>query len=131
MQKILLGITLILCFNGIRSFGQSTFTKQEWEIISRNILDEHSDNARLRAEAKADSVQIAALTLAYTFKNEALQEALKAYAEANRIGQDWHKMYTVSEVQAIAYKKAYRKQKFLKWVAVVGIGLVAVGAAVN
>ena len=131
MLKILQGITAILLLSVTPSYGQFTFTRQEWEVISRNILDEHSENARLRAEYLADSLQIAALVLAYTYKSEALNDCQKAYNESNRIGQDWHKMYSVSEVQAGVYRKAYRKQKLLKWLAVAGMGLVCVGVALN
>lgn len=101
------------------------------ERTAKRVLNDLAALDLCTRNSKADSAMIVGLATAYHYKDSALQEAVKAYNESNRIGQDWHKMYSVSEVQAGVYRKAYRKQKLLKWLAVAGMGLVCVGVALN
>lgn len=99
--------------------GQS-FSKSEWEIISLAILDEHAEVIRLRTDAVTDSIAYQDLLTAFYFKDSSLQQSQKATADAQRIGNDFLALGSITEEQLAKAKKDLRKQKALKWL---GFGL--------
>lgn len=97
--------------------------------IAKAVLKDLADLDRLRADYKTDSVVIAKLTLAYTYKNEALQKSIRAGIEADRIAQDYHHLYVISDIEVGLQKKEVKRQTFLKWIGFGVAGLVVILSA--
>lgn len=76
-----------------------------------------------RADAKTDSIEIAELTLAYTYKSKSLVECEQAVALSREITNDTRLQLDQANQRLNNATKEVKKQKFLKWV---GFGLAAI-----
>lgn len=121
MRKILPIITALVLFSVIQSYGQS-FSKSEWDVISKRILDQNAENKMLRSNAKSDSATIAYLLVAHYDKDSTINKL----AEKNvnlliKLSNDTKiirkQIDNIKDCEA-----EVKKQKTLKWG---GIGMAA------
>ncbi len=117
-------------FSWIPLFAQFGYTDDELRTVFRNALGTYAENNRLKAEARADSITIVNLTKSLGAERKATEKAQEATDKAVGIGQTWHSEATLKDTELTQAKKEIKKQKFIKWVAIIAIPVVAVGVAI-
>ena|SRR6478736_4013078 len=122
-------IGVLLFFSATALYSQS-FTPEQWDVISLNILNQYSENVKLRADAETDSITIVNFYASVASLQKALGESEQTISALHRITGDNDALVKVYTEEIKKLKKEIRKQKFLKWS---GLTLAAVFAflAVN
>lgn len=119
---------IILCLSWIPCSGQGTVVLSEG--TARKVLIELAELDMRRVDAKFDSAAIAELTQAYFYKDSALQASSHEAALQARNTQDAQAMYGMKDQDLQLANKEIRKQKRLKWLAIIGMGCLGILAAV-
>ena len=101
--------------NATALYSQYIFTDEQWKVISLNILNEHAENTRLRADAGADSITIANLYAANAALQKALEESDKSLEALRRVIGDDRALIKIYEDEIKRLKKLLRRQKVAKF----------------
>lgn len=117
---------ILLMLNWIQLSGQDSFTKSELSTIFRKALEIDVENIKLKRNAHADSIAIVDLKESLKASNKALEKQQEATRKAVEIGQTFHAEGVLKDQEVTQARREIRKQKVLKWVAIVTIPVVAV-----
>jgi hypothetical protein len=84
------------------------------------------ENDLLKSNAQSDSIALAALTQAYYEQTEALLKCEDGLKLSDELADTVQKLYTIEIGVSNKKDKEIRRQKVIKWVAIVLAGLLAV-----
>ncbi len=99
--------------------------------VGKLILKDLAELDRRRKEAFLDSMSISALNLAYDAKGQALTQARTAIMELEGMRNDDRQLLIIMEADNSKLTKEVRTQKRLKWLAIGGMGIIAILAITN
>lgn len=125
MLKILLVTTLCLS-SGVTALSAQSFSKTEWDKISLGILNMVAENNRLIEDGKADSSSIAKMESARDQLEKAIAECKLAYSYQILLTNDKDALLAQAQKSIKQLTREIRKQKILKWLAMVGMAVVII-----
>ncbi len=94
------------------------------ERVARLVLQDLALLDKMKADARIDSTTIHDLTIAYYYKDSALTASIKATEEADWKAHDYWALNEVSKKRIERQSKEIRKQRRLKWLFLIGSGVV-------